>query len=782
MKYTPHSDTPQMDTTPTQRSVGSSRPLKNMGMHAKLMALFLTIGTLPLACGVWLAYSKAQSGLETAEQASADALHDEQANKLRSIRDSRRMAIVRYFQQIRDQITTFSENQMIVDATRSFRRGFSLYREQRRFTAAQQDAMRDELRRYYEGQFAPEYRKQNAGQAPPLNQMFAPLSADTIALQHAYIFANPHPLGSKFLLNSANDETEYSATHQRVHPTVANYLKKFGYYDIFIADPETGTIVYSVFKELDFGTSLISGPYASTNFGRAFQQARRASNKDEIVLVDFEQYGPSYEAPASFIASPIFDANTLVGVALFQMPLDGISSVMGQRAGLGKTGESYLVGPDGLMRSDSFRDKQNYSVISSFRSPESRRMRTKTTESALAGKNGVMLGENYNGASVLSAYGPVKLGSFDWGIVTEIETEEAFASVATIRSAASNARKSTLWWSGGVVLAAAICVVLLAIWCSTKLATPLEQSAKVLVALADGDLTGRLDFDSDDELGRMATALNRALTGISGLVGRISGTSSSLSSSATKLAELSTQLGGNATQVSSQAAVVSDAADVVSHHVKSAACGADELSESIRDVARSSQKAARAADDAVNVAEKTNDAVAKLGASSAEIGNVVNTINTIAEQTNLLALNATIEAARAGDAGKGFAVVANEVKELAKATALATDDIGKRIDSIQSDAGRAVDAIGQITSKVLEISKLQNLTADALDRQTETTGEISRTVQEAALKTHEIAQSVTEVAQVAEGTSVGARNTQDAATNLTKAAADLHRLIEHFRT
>ena len=137
---------------------------------------------------------------------------------------------------------------------------------------------------------------------------------------------------------------------------------------------------------------------------------------------------------------------------------------------------------------------------------------------------------------------------------------------------------------GGVVLAAAICVVLLGFWCSKKLASPLEESAKVLVALADGDLTGRLDFDSDDELGRMATALNRALTGISGLVGRISGTSSSLSSSATELAELSTQLGGNATQVSSQAAVVSDAADVVSHHVKSAACGADELSESIRDV------------------------------------------------------------------------------------------------------------------------------------------------------------------------------------------------------
>jgi len=187
------------------------------------------------------------------------------------------------------------------------------------------------------------------------------------------------------------------------------------------------------------------------------------------------------------------------------------------------------------------------------------------------------------------------------------------------------------------------------------------------------------------------------------------------------------------------------------------------------------------ATSAVKVADKTNAIVAKLGESSAEIGNVVKVITSIAEQTNLLALNATIEAARAGEAGKGFAVVANEVKELAKQTARATEDISRKIEAIQDDTKGAVGAIAQIGTIINQINDLQNTIASAVEEQTATTGEISRNVTEAAKGSSEIAQNVTGVAQAARGTTEGASDTKKSADELSKMALDLQQLVGQFK-
>jgi methyl-accepting chemotaxis protein len=183
----------------------------------------------------------------------------------------------------------------------------------------------------------------------------------------------------------------------------------------------------------------------------------------------------------------------------------------------------------------------------------------------------------------------------------------------------------------------------------------------------------------------------------------------------------------------------------------------------------------------VKVADRTNVTIAKLGESSAEIGNVIKVITSIAQQTNLLALNATIEAARAGEAGKGFAVVANEVKELAKQTAKATEDISRKIEAIQEDTTSAVDAIAQITTIIHQINDLQNTIASAVEEQTATTGEISRNVGEAAHGSNGIAQNISSVAQAARSTTEGASNTKSAADNLSRIAVDLQKLVAQFR-
>ena len=173
--------------------------------------------------------------------------------------------------------------------------------------------------------------------------------------------------------------------------------------------------------------------------------------------------------------------------------------------------------------------------------------------------------------------------------------------------------------------------------------------------------------------------------------------------------------------------------------------------------------------------------VAKLGESSTEIGNVIKVITSIAEQTNLLALNATIEAARAGEAGKGFAVVANEVKELAKQTAKATEDISHKIEAIQGDTKGAVEAIAQIGKIINQINDIQNTIASAVEEQTATTGEISRNVAEAATGSTQIAQSITGVAQAARSTTEGASNAKSAADELARIAHDMQKLVGQFK-
>jgi methyl-accepting chemotaxis protein len=323
--------------------------------------------------------------------------------------------------------------------------------------------------------------------------------------------------------------------------------------------------------------------------------------------------------------------------------------------------------------------------------------------------------------------------------------------------------------------------LLISMYLPKLVSTPLLRAVEALERVAQGDLTAEIDTHSKDEVGRMAASLKQALAMLRGSIATISGNAHTLAGSSEELASVSQEMSASADETSAQANVVSAAAEQVSKNVQTVATATEEMTVSIREIAKNSSDAARVAASAVETAQRTNATVEKLGASSVEIGKVIKVITSIAEQTNLLALNATIEAARAGEAGKGFAVVANEVKELAKETAKATEDISRKIETIQGDTRGAVEAIAQISGVINQINDIQNTIASAVEEQSVTTNEIGRNVTEAARGASDIAQNITGVAQGAQSTSQGANNAQSAAGELSRMASDLQQLVSQFK-
>ena len=304
---------------------------------------------------------------------------------------------------------------------------------------------------------------------------------------------------------------------------------------------------------------------------------------------------------------------------------------------------------------------------------------------------------------------------------------------------------------------------------------------KVVTAASEGDLTQQIAVAGPDSMGQMSAGLTHLFESLRQNIRQILHNAQSVGASAEKLMSLSAQMAGDAAGTAGQAKVVSNASGEVSKNLSVLVTGGEEMLRSIRLISKSSNESARVAKEAVSSASHAKLTISELGTSSSEIGKVIKAITSIAQQTNLLALNATIEAARAGEAGKGFAVVAHEVKELAKETARATDEIGLKIDAIQSSTKSAVSAIGKIDSVIKEIDSFSASIASAIEEQTATTNEMGRNVNQAADSATDIAQSICGVAKTAESTTLAAEETRNAAKALAEMASQLQLLVTRFK-
>ncbi|MDF1764244.1 MAG: hypothetical protein P1U57_12620, partial [Oleibacter sp.] len=314
-------------------------------MNIKLQIILTVILTAAIS-SVLSAISSFNTGLTVA----SDSLKKEVEDALSLQTHQSKIRIEGYLNQIASQIHSLSQSPVILNSIEELSQAYS------QFNSESYSVNDDVLKSYYTKEFSDKYQTINNGESTNVEPLINTLSQNTIALQTAYIASNPFPLGEKHNLLASNNSNSYDKLHASIHPYLKSFLNEFGYYDIFLVEPENGNVVYTVFKEIDYATSLIHGPFANSGLGHVFRKAMES--KENTSFVDFAPYLPSYHMPASFISEKIIKKGKVVGVLIFQMPVNTINNIMNntldwQSLGLGMSGETYLVGEDLLMRSES---------------------------------------------------------------------------------------------------------------------------------------------------------------------------------------------------------------------------------------------------------------------------------------------------------------------------------------------------------------------------------------------------------------------------------------------
>lgn len=461
------------------------------------------------------------------------------------------------------------------------------------------------------------------------------------------------------------------------------YKEIYGYYDLFMIDPE-GYVFYTVEKESDYQTNLKTGKYSNSNLGRLFQEVL---NTKQFAMADFEPYPPSGNEPSAFIAQPVMHDGKIDVVVALQLSLDAINSVMQERTGMGKSGETYLVGPDKLMRSDSYLDPENHSVQASFQNPSKGSVDTKAVQEALAGQTDKKIIDDYNGNRVLSAYAPLKLWGLNWALMAEIDEDEVYEPVNQIIL-------SIL--IGGLSLA--VIIALIAYFVGRGISNPIVRSVAFARAVAEGDLTATIDIQQKDEIGELIGSLREMILKLRDIVSEIRQSADNVTTGSQELSATSEEMSQGASEQAASAEEVSSSMEEMTANIL----------QNAENAVQTEKIAQKAADDAIVGGE----AVEKTVQAMKEIVEKISIIEEIARQTDLLALNAAIEAARAGNMGKGFAVVASEVRKLSERSQKAAVDISKLSVSSLEIAQTAAELLSKIVPDIKRTSELvQEITA-----------------------------------------------------------------------
>ncbi len=645
-------------------------------------------------------------------------------------------------------------------------------------------------------------------------------------LHKRYIDENPNPIGEKYNLESAKKDS-YDRAHRQGHVTFLKHLKAQGYYDIFLIDAD-GNIVYTVMKERDFGTNLISGPYKDTGLAQVFRKVIASDDPDAFANSDFEAYAPSNGAPAAFVGVPIIMNERKLGVLAYQLPNDQLNTIFANTRGLGETGETLLVDKAGMLVSDSVRTPDSDSLKVAINAP--------LLADPLSGQdvNGNI--EGYRGITSYAAAVPLDFGDVRWSVVALIGEEEVMAQLvsAGLKSAGIGAFLVLIGSLVGFVF-------------SRSFTRPISELVSSMGQLADGntdiDLKG---VDRSDEIGDMVrsvavfrqaeidkreleaenesrrsateserhqreaeraaaqaelteaievlgTGLQRLANGdLTGtirkpLAGNLDRLRLDFNASLERLSGTVSAVHGNVAEINRKSGTVSSATADLSHRTEQQAAALVQTSTAIRQIMEAIRHSSERAENASRLAREARansdrsgeivggaiDAMQRIENASSEISKIINVIDEIAFQTNLLALNAGVEAARAGEAGKGFAVVAQEVRELAQRSATAAKDIKALITKSGEEVSSGVGLVRETGTVLSSIAGQVVQIGDHIHS-------IASTSKQQSASLNEINDAVARMENVTQQNARAAEQTNAEMSGLTRDAEMLSSLVGQF--
>jgi methyl-accepting chemotaxis protein len=704
--------------------------LKDLSIGVKLVLMSVVLVLVAILATSIIGYSLSRSAIER-----------NIFNQLDMARQLRASEIEGFFRQQQSLLSVLASDFLAIETVKEFQKGFELD------LVTNMPRYNSELEKYYQQHFIVELNERLQSQFTA--EQFMPTAPGSKALQALYIAENPNPSGSKQKLDTAADGSAYSNVHAKYHPMLRNIMEKNGWRDLYIVDTLADSVIYSVGKRIDFGTSLEDGPFKGTGLAKAYRLAKNAK-QGEVAMVDFESYIPADGAQALFMATPIYIDGSLEGVIVIQITNNEINRVMTsekkwESTGFGSSGETYLIGNDGTLRSETrtmIEDKKAYLSALASQETDSKTIKqieifdsgiglhkidTESAARAAKGEEDKAIIKGHKGADVFSSFGKLDIPGLNWYIMCEMDVDEAMKPTHNLRNA----------FILTSLLIALIASGILHMFSSRVIVYPIKHllAAAQDLHAGDGDLTKRIRISSNDEIGQTAEAFNAFISKLQTVIIGISSMLSDLTSASEKIRTSSSSVSNSATDQATSAEETSSALE--------------QMSVTISHNAENARATGKIAAESANNARAGGEVIRSAILQMKNITSKISVINEIAYQTNMLALNAEIEAARAGEQGRGFAVVAMEVRKLAERSKQAAGEVSELAASTSSVAERAGELLDQIVPQVVKTAELVREISNASEEQQSGVDQINVAVSQIEQATHKSALTAEELAAAA---------------------------------
>ena len=610
-------------------------------------------------------------------------------------------------------------------------------------------------------------------------------------LQKTYINNNPYPVGEKHKLTQAQDGSAYSAVHAKRHPFLVEYLERRGYYDVFLVNA-AGDIVYTVFKETDFATNLLNGPWKTSDLAKAFRETQKATpDNNQIISTPFSAYKPSNDYPAGFMGTAIFDADgKYTGALLVQLNPKSPQKDLNDAGKALKGVELYLIAPDHIIHGDMEGEKAI--------NPLEKSTHVDGFIQQVKGQNFIKKTIGHEGKEVTFSSTPVRVYGTDY----QLATEQDYAIL-------QGELREILIKLGLCALLALGPIALIGFMISRKMTQPMRIITQALNDLRSGRKDQAIPCqERSDEVGEIAQAVEalrrtsleadqRAAEQaaeqrskearaakvdalLQSFEGKLTQAVGTVASTATQLYQTTDTMNNVVREVNQRTESAAASSSETSQSVQTVAAAAEEMSASIQEISGQVNKASAVVSEAVRNTDALDSITKTLGDATTRISEVTGLISHIAQEINLLALNATIESARAGEAGKGFAVVASEVKNLAAQTANATNEVDEQIKGVQSAAAQVITVLASIKDTIISINQYTGSIASAVEEQSAVTHEISGTMARSASGVQSISDNIASVRSATGEADSSAASLRDAAKALNREAENLTNEVREF--